>query len=68
MDNNKHGEHMNHSSTYSALEDMIKKSWVTGDIAEFNQVLDRYVQESRITAEEHQSLLKLYVKNVSYSS
>lgn len=56
---------MNYSPTYFALEEMIRKSWVTDDITEFNQVLDRYVQEGRITAEEHQALLKLYFKHAS---
>ena len=56
---------MEHSSTYIALEEMIMKSWVTDDISEFNQVLDHYTQEGRITAEEHQALMELYLKNAS---
>lgn len=65
MDTNERGEQMEYSSTYTALEEMIRKSWVTDDITEFNQVLDHYVQEGRITAEEHQALIKLYLKNTA---
>jgi hypothetical protein len=65
MDNNKHGEHMEYSSTYIALEEMIRKNWVTDDFSEFNQVLDHYAQEGRITAEEHQALIEFYLKNAS---
>jgi hypothetical protein len=56
---------MEYSSTYIALEEMIRKSWVTDDISEFNQVLDRYEQEGRLTAEEHHALIELYLKNAS---
>lgn len=56
---------METSSTYMALEEMINKSWVTDDITEFNQVLDRYVQQGRITAEEHQTLIELYLRNAA---
>jgi hypothetical protein len=65
MDNNRHGEHMEYSSTYIALEEMIRKNWVTDDITEFNQVLDHYEQQGRITAEEHQSLIELYRRNAA---
>ena len=56
---------MEHSSTYIALEEMSMKSWVTDDISEFNQVLEHYAQEGRITAEEHRALMELYLKNAS---
>ena len=56
---------MEYSSTYTALEEMIRKNWVTDDISEFNQVLDRYEGQGRITAEEHQALIELYLKNTA---
>jgi hypothetical protein len=56
---------MQYSSTYIALEEMIRKNWVTDDISEFNEVLEHYEQQGRITAEEHQALIKLYVKNAA---
>ena len=52
---------MNYSSTFNALEEMIKKNWVTDDLSEFNQVLDQYERDYRITAEEHRSLMELYI-------
>jgi hypothetical protein len=54
-----------YSSTYLALEEMIRKSWVTDDISEFNQVLEYYAQEGRITSAEHQALIELYRRNAS---
>ena len=52
---------MDYSPTFLALDEMIKKNWVTDDISEFNQVLDQYEQDSRITPEEHKSLIQLYL-------
>ena len=52
---------MNYSATFLALAEMINKNWVTDDISEFNQVLDQYEQDSRITPEEHKSLIQLYL-------
>ena len=65
IDNNKYGEHMKYSSTYIALEEMIRKNWVTDDISEFNQVLESYEGQGRLTAEEHQALIELYLKNAA---
>jgi hypothetical protein len=56
---------MEYSSTYIALEEMIRKNWVTDDISEFNQVLVHYEGQGRITAEEHQALIKIYLKNAA---
>ena len=52
---------MNLSPTFLALEEMIKKNWVTGNISEFDHLLDQYEQDGRITQEEHRSLIELYL-------
>jgi len=59
---------MEYSSTYTALEEMIRKNWVTDDISEFNEVLESYEQQGRITAEEHRALIELYRKNATSPS
>jgi hypothetical protein len=49
------------SSTFMALDEMIKKNWVTDDLSEFNKVLNEYVREKRISTEEYRSLIELYI-------
>ena len=52
---------MNYSSTYVALEEMIKKSWVTDDLSEINEVLEQYERDGRIKVGEYRCLLELYI-------
>jgi hypothetical protein len=52
---------MDHSLVYIELEAMIEKDWLVKSLTEFEQQLDRLVQERRITPEEHASLLRLYI-------
>lgn len=52
---------MNNSSTYVALAEMIKKSWITDDLSEFNEVLEQYQRDGRITVGEYRCLLELYI-------
>ena len=52
---------MDHSVVYVELEAMIEKNWLVKSLTEFEQQLDQLAQEGLITAEEHASLLRLYI-------
>jgi hypothetical protein len=52
---------MEHSPTYQQWALMIEKDW-TPSVSDFNKQLDALEQEELITAEEHRSLIELYIQ------
>ena len=52
---------MDHSPVYVELEAMIEKNRVVRSLPEFGQQLEQLEKEGKISAQEHASLLKLYL-------
>ena len=52
---------MDHSPVYTELEAMIEKHWVIKSLPEFGEQLDQLEKEGRISAQEHASLLELFL-------
>jgi hypothetical protein len=52
---------MEHSSIYAELAAMIEKNWIVKSLSEFEQQLEQLEKDGQITADEHKSLLRLYI-------
>ena len=52
---------MDPSPVYLEFEAMIEKNWVVQSLPEFGQQLEQLEKEGRISTQEHESLLKLYI-------
>jgi len=52
------GGAMDQSKGFAALEEMIEKDWMVMSICDFDQLLRQLEEDERITAAEHQSLIR----------
>ena len=49
---------MDQSKGFATLEEMIEKDWMVMSICDFDQLLRQLEEDERITAAEHQSLIR----------
>jgi hypothetical protein len=53
---------MQPSPIYTELAAMLEKNWIVKSLSEFDQQLEDLERDGQITADEHASLIELYIE------